>query len=408
MQTKHQLPMEIVRYIQDIPIYQSSITNGYFPVLDKPTLAENFPANWMTPALAEALVTGEAEMVLSTGTNHARMQIIRPPLFLLHSYYELWSQHPDIGDSWEKGCQRVSLTTVLATEHVQRINNKKSGVLADRESRRLDARTLYLNKQLEPAKWSRASIIRILDDIKFVQQQHPCGLYHLDCSSYHLVHFLLKLVEFGLEKEFPEPASIIHAYEFTPANVRAFLIDRFNCPVIDLFGSTELGYLFYNDRQGQYYPHTNKMHLELIPLEEGSTIYSLIVSSIRNPWMPLIRYRSGDCVQTTDNTADPNKVRRVCGREKEMLVTNKRLMSQADFDDLIAIFASNIFIYHLHKKNSNTLELSYTTFNAEPVAADNINKLKQAISTTTGMSVSITWCTFMGIGKSGKYAWISQ
>ncbi len=48
----------------------------------------------MTPRLAEALASGEAEFVLSTGTHHARMQLIRPPYFLLRSYYQLWRTTP--------------------------------------------------------------------------------------------------------------------------------------------------------------------------------------------------------------------------------------------------------------------------------------------------------------------------
>lgn len=74
-----------------------------------------------------------------------------------HSY-ELWRNHPDIGETWEPGCRRVSLTTVLATEHVARVNAARRGVkhrgipiLADRW---LDERTCYLNLRLDPSQWA--------------------------------------------------------------------------------------------------------------------------------------------------------------------------------------------------------------------------------------------------------------
>ena len=102
----------MIEQVRDIPIYRQSIEKGSFPILEKPEIARGFPDNWMTPRLAEALKVGEAELVLSTGTNHARMQIIRPPFFLLKSYYRLWSEHPDIAVTWHEGCQRVSITTV--------------------------------------------------------------------------------------------------------------------------------------------------------------------------------------------------------------------------------------------------------------------------------------------------------
>lgn len=408
MPNKNQPSADIINYVKDIPVYRDAIKNNDFPLLEKSEIAKNFPENWMTPQLAEALALGKAEMVLSTGTHHARMQIIRPPLFLLHSYYELWRRHPDIGSTWQQGCHRVSLTTFLATEHVARINAKSDTPLSERNQRRLDPRTLYLNKTPDPASWTRDAMITMLQDIQSVQQHHPEGLYHLDCSSYHLVHFLLKLAEFNLEHHFPEPGSIVHAYEYTPSNVRAFLINRFSCPVIDLFGSTELGYLFFNDRQGRYTAFLDKMEIELIPFSPDSAIYSLIVSSIRNPYMPLVRYRSGDCVQTTDGTADPEKVMRFCGREKEMLNTPEGIFSQADIDDVIRSVSEDIFIYQIQQWVNKTLSLSYTTFNGAPLAAMPASQLHGLIAKLTGLQVIVNHCFHIPIGKSGKYAWILQ
>ncbi|MFY0576597.1 hypothetical protein ACN28S_21670 [Cystobacter fuscus] len=180
---------EMIDQVRDIPIYRPSIEQGYFPILEKPEIARGFPDNWMTPRLADALKEGAAEFVLSTGTNHARMQIIRPPFFLLKSYYQLWSEHPDISDTWKQDCQRVSITTVLATEHVARVNARKRGAepsaLPSLEERRLDPRTLYLNLRLDPALWERGEVERMLEEMSTIQQAHPRGWYHLDCDSYH-------------------------------------------------------------------------------------------------------------------------------------------------------------------------------------------------------------------------------
>lgn len=408
----YQLTTEILEYVRDIPIYRQAIAQNFFPILDKQEIANNFPDNWMTPNLAKALETGAAEFVMSTGTHHARMQIIRPPYFLLNSYYQLWSKHPDIRFTWEQGCQRVSLTTVLATEHVIRVKQGKSSALAstsDIESRRLDARTVYLNKTLDPAQWTRTALEQMLDDIETVRHTHPRGFYHLDCSSYHLTHFILKLAEFGLEHRFAQPASIVHAYEYTPSNIKRFLQSRLICPIIDLFGSTELGYLYYSDRQGRYIPYLDKMQVELLPLTNNNTIHSLIVSSIRNPYMPLIRYRSGDCVQTTDNSLDPTKVKRFCGREKEMLYTPQQIISQADFDDLISAASTDIFVYQLQLDNQQqNARLCYTSFNGEPISSDAVVALQNTLHDTTKLSISINHYSHIAIGKSGKYAWLAQ
>ncbi|WP_437659647.1 hypothetical protein [Sorangium sp. So ce1182] len=399
--------------VRDIPIYRRSIEEGSFPILEKPEIARGFPDNWMTPRLAEALRAGEAEFVLSTGTNHARMQIIRPPFFLLQSYYRLWSEHPDVAVTWQQGCQRVSITTVLATEHVARVNARRRGVpapaLPSLEERRLDARTLYLNLRLDPALWERGDVERMLEEMSAVQEAHPRGWYHLDCDSYHLAHLVRKALAWGAWQRFPRPASVIHAYEYTPRNVRRFLQQHLDCPIIDLFGSTELGYLYYSDRHGRYWPYLDKMHLELIPVEEGSSIYSIIVSSVRNPYMPLIRYRSGDCAETVDGSPDPLRIRRFCGRERELLRLHRGgLLSQAHLDDWIAEAAPSVFVYQLHPEGPRQARLLYTTFDGRPVEPSAARALREKVLEGAGLDCSLEHRAHVAIGKSGKYAWLVQ
>ncbi|RJQ68543.1 hypothetical protein D5S17_31850 [Pseudonocardiaceae bacterium YIM PH 21723] len=405
MPTDVQPGREMIDQVRHIPIYQKSLEKGHFPILEKSDIAAGFPDNWMTPQLSEALADGRAEYVWSTGTNHARMRLIRPPLFLLKSYYRLWSEHPDIKHTWAQGCHRVSLTTVLATEHVARVNAAKTGAepqarpaLADR---RLDDRTVYLNLNLDPALWDRAEVERMLIEIDQVRDTHPLGWYHLDCSSYHLAHLVRKAQEFDLWHRFPRPASIIHAYEYTPAGVGAYLREHFDCPVIDLFGSTELGYLYYNDRVGDYHPYLHEMNVELVPLQDD--VFSIIISSVRNPYMPLIRYRTGDCAQTTDGSADPAKVRRFCGREKELLRVGDRLISQAHLDDWIHEVVPGVFTYQLHVWPGRAAGLRYTTFDGRP--GDPV-KLAETVSARTGLNCAAEHTQHIPIGRSGKYAWL--
>jgi phenylacetate-CoA ligase len=413
MDAQRQTLAEMIDQVRDIPIYRPSIEAGSFPILEKPEIARGFPDSWMTPALAEALQAGEAELVLSTGTHHARMQIIRPPFFLLRSYYRLWSEHPDIAGTWREGCQRVSITTVLATEHVARLSARRRGVEAPAipslEERRLDPRTLYLNLRLDPSLWDRDDVGRMLDEMAAVEAAHPRRLYHLDCDSYHLAHLVRKALAWGAWQRFPRPASIIHAYEYTPRNVRRFLQQRFACPIVDLFGSTELGYLYYSDRHGRYWPYLDRMHLELLPVEEGSTIYSLIVSSVRNPYMPLIRYRSGDCAETVDGSPDPLRIRRFCGRERELLrLARGGLISQAHLDDWISAVAPSIFIYQLHPEEQQQARLLYTTFDDGPLDPATARALRQSILEGAGLDCALEHRAHIAIGKSGKYAWLVQ
>ncbi|QHC22509.1 hypothetical protein [Streptomyces sp. GS7] len=403
---------EVIEQIRDIPIYRESLAKGHFPILDKPEIARGFPDNWMTPRLAAALESGEAEFVLSTGTHHARMQLIRPPYFLLHSYYQLWSEHPDIADTWASGCRRVSLTTVLATEHVARLNAVKRGVppepVPPPADRRLDDRTCYLNLRLDPARWERDDVVRMLGEIEAAREAHPQGLYHLDCSGYHLAHLVRKVGEWGLWDDFAPPASIIHAYEYTPVNVRRFLHQHFACPIIDLFGSTELGYLFSSDRRGNYRPHLDKMSVELHPIAPDSTIHQLIVSSVRNPHMPLIRYRTGDLVRTADDSPDPERISQFCGRQTELLDTRHGQVAQGDLDRRISEVTPQVFVHQLRPTGATEARLAYTTFNGRPLGPVDTVALERGLTELTGRLCRLDHRTHIPIGRSGKYAWLAQ
>ncbi|WP_251096417.1 hypothetical protein [Streptomyces sp. Caat 7-52] len=396
---------DVLDLVRDIPIYRASLRRGHFPILEKPEIARGFPDNWMTPELARALEAGEAEFVLSTGTNHARMQLIRPPYFLLRSYYRLWSEHPDLGACWHEGARRISLTTVLATEHVARVNARKPGTTPG--ERWLDDRTLYLNRRLDPADWGRDEVEGMLAEIRDVATAHPDGAYLLDCSGYHLAHLIRKVSTWDLWAGFPRPAGIVHAYEYTPSNVRAYLRAHFDCPVVDLFGSTELGYLFYSDAEGRYRPYLAGMSVELIPVEPGSGIHSLIVTSVRNPYMPLVRYRSGDCVRTGDGSTDPARIVSFCGREKELLPTPEGPVAQADLDARIAGVCSRVFLHQLRLTGEGECGLSYTTFDDAPLTPGETAELGASISALTGRRCQVEHRTGIPIGRSGKYAWLT-
>ncbi|GGV24439.1 hypothetical protein GCM10010277_04760 [Streptomyces longisporoflavus] len=398
----------VVDRVRDIPIYRASAARGDFPILEKTEIARGFPDNWMTPDLAAALESGQAEFVLSTGTNHARMQLIRPPYFLLRSYYRLWSEHPDLRATWEAGAKRISLTTVLATEHVARVNARKPG--ATPGERWLDDRTLYLNNTLDPADWDRTEVRRMLAEIREVSDAHPTGTYHLDCSAYHLAHLVQKVDDWGLWDEFPQPGSIVHAYEYTPLNVRALLHRHFDCPVVDLFGSTELGYLYSSDpRTGRYRPHLDDMSIELIPVTPGSGIHCLIVTSLRNPFMPLVRYRSGDCVRTTDGSADPERIAAFCGREKELLDTPGGPVAQADLDARVHDATDRVFLAQLSlSETSDDAILRYTTFDRAPLDAGQTAHLEESVGELTGRVCTLEHRADLPIGRSGKYVWLAR
>ncbi|WP_280387769.1 hypothetical protein [Nocardia wallacei] len=394
------LPSSFVEAVRDIPFYRDQAAVNAFPIITKADLAQSFPASFLTPEVESALESGAAQYVWSTGTNHARMQLIRPPLFLLRTYYAVWRDHPEIGDTFAAGIPRVSVTTRLATDHVARLSESRGGDASDVARRWLDDRTCYVNQDLDPALWPTAAVDRMLAEIDAVRHEKGGGSYHLDCSSYHAA-YLLRAAGTRLAR----PASAIHGYEFTPRNVRRFLEERLGCRVVELFGSTELGYLYYGDTEGRYHPHLDGMEVELEPIPGSRGIYSLVVSSIRNPYMPLLRYNTGDCVHTRDGSADPRQIVRFCGREKELLVSDTAITSQAELDDVIANISTRVFVYQLRVDGARAT-LAYTTFDGTALGTAAANDLASAASALTGLAVGVAHHDHIPIGGSGKYAWL--
>lgn len=137
-----------------------------------------------------------------------------------------------------------------------------------------------------------------------------------------------------------------------------------------------------SDREGRYWPHLAGMSVELLPVAPGSTIHRLIVTRVRNPYMPLVRYRSGDCVRTLDGSPNPAAITQFCGRQKELLSTPNGPVAQGDLDRHIADASPRIFLHQLHLHGDATL--LYTTFTDEPLGATEAAALRQGVGELTG------------------------
>jgi phenylacetate-CoA ligase len=347
----------------------------------------------MTDRVKNALQSGDAEYVITTGTNHDRMQLIRPPFFLLKQYFKLWSQHPSISHSYHDGCMRLSLTTYRATQHVSKAIDPTA------QERTFGERTLYLNKSFDPADWDEKEMKRM---VKEIEERHP---YHLDVDPFYLALFVKKLKRLNLWKDFPHPRSIIHAYEFCQKAVSDYLCESFSCPIVNLFGSTELGFLFSTMKDQPMIPYLDDIELELIPVAHNSSIYNLIVTTMRNPFMPLIRYKSGDLVETIDDSADPKKIWRASGREKEIIyLSSKKPLAHATFDDLIHEMSSDIFHYQLELTDSRP-RFTYTTFSDQALMQDTASDLTRSLEELLETPCATSHENRIAPVKSGKYAW---
>ena len=376
--------------IFDVPFYRPFKESG-IPVIDKEMIKAQFPDSFLTPEVKKALADGEAQYVTTTGTNHDRMQLIRPKFFLLKQYFDIWKHHPDLSASWVKDCPRVSLTTYRATQHV---TSKENPTVQDRT---FGEKTLYINMSEDPGTWDRKELLRMLEEIS---QKAP---YHLDCDPVYLAVFMAKLKQEGLWHLFKQPETTIHAYEIASRNTSGFIQDHLNGPVVNLYGSTELGFLFSHSSSGIRESYLDHIDIEYEQVSDQA--WSMIISSTRNPYMPLIRYRCGDCVEFESNTPQTLAMTRILGREKEIVTGRKQRYPHIHFDDLVSEVSSDLFIYRLDLKDTN--EFFYNTFSGEPLTQAQHSIMHEKLNDALGTRTSVNFRSHLPPVASGKYPWVT-
>lgn len=91
------------------------------------------------------------------------------------------------------------------------------------------------------------------------------------------------------------------------------IAEVFPAPQVDLYGSTEAGYLFVGEAfAGDSQPIDENAFIELVPWRGRPGIYQTFVTTRDRRAMPLLRYHTGDVVERTERGF------RVLGRERDL------------------------------------------------------------------------------------------
>lgn len=377
-----------------IPVYQTLWQENHIPILNKEDIRTGFPHNWFTPDVKQAVELGDVEWVASSGTTSERMQIMRPKNWRFEQLLKTYNQHRILKKCWDEQLTRIALTTAICSQTV--CFKEDPG-----PEKRCIGRTLYINLSSDPQTWVKSDLERMLEEIAGYSP------YFLDVDPYYLAIFLKKLKQYNLLSTLVEPEVITFGYEFTTKNIRHYIKNTLAAPLINIYGSTELGYLFMENEQGRMRLCSEQTAIELIPLDSNKKLYSLVVSCTKNPYMPLIRYRTGDCLQidTLENTSE---IIRICGREKEMLTGVSGMIPQAFVDDLIHDFATEILLYQLQELGEDKLQLCYTTISDTPLAVDKMIELEKQIAMLAGKDCVLQYRQALSPGFSGKFAWLRK
>jgi len=294
---------------RDVPIYQNALAQPDFfqlPFITKRELRQGFPENFLRPGQhLDALLEAKAvELEHTSGTSDERTPVLFGPGWWNAqeaAVLRLNSTVAGVLDEFPQA-RRATLTPPVCNGLVCFSNwHSKS-------ARTLD-QTLFVNLARIPFVLSENELARMAGEISEWSPQF------LDLDPVHGVWFALYCERHGIR--FPSVKFILCSYEFVSVVHRRIIQRVFGVPVFNLYGSTETGHLLMENKRGEMKAAYENVFYEITEPDERG-IGDLVVTTLTNDFMPLVRYRIGDLVQRCEQPYATNYL--VHGRGRDALL----------------------------------------------------------------------------------------
>jgi phenylacetate-CoA ligase len=301
---------------RDVPLYRDSLTGAGcerpdfecfqgLPLLGKREMRNDFPRNFLRDdqSLESLLEKNLVELEHTSGTSEERLPVLfgrgwwnaqeERALRLNGFIAGVLDEHPHARRATlvPPACNGLTCPTVWMSREQRTLGN-----------------TLYVNLARIPFLLSDADLARMATEIAEWAPQF------LDLDPVHGVRFAQYCEQHGIR--FPSLRFILCSYEFVSVVHRPILARVFGVPVFNLYGSTETGHLLMENEQGGMKPSYETAFLEIVnPDTQG--IGDLVVTTLTNDYMPLLRYRIGDLAERIERPYTSDFV--VHGRSRDAL-----------------------------------------------------------------------------------------
>ncbi|KXF80534.1 phenylacetate--CoA ligase family protein [Enterovibrio coralii] len=389
--------------IKDTPIYMnypncqpSEDKVSWFnslPLLDKTQIIEKFPFNFFSEDSDAIFDPSQNEIVESSGTSEHKIQVIRPLDFkkiwtsAAHRYHKVY-ESPDVKEA------------ILTTLNCSR--SQCNLPFSDYEER-IQGHRLLLNRSISPVHWNDEECQRMLDElVRFkptVLTAHPL----------YFIHFDRWLQRNG--KSAPHVPVIFFSYDF----VSDICIDRakhWDADDISVqYGLTEVFTAFTRCSQGHYHLIEEGLYAEVLndgqPTLPGE-VGELVLTSVRNPLMPLVRYRTGDLVKVSNQglcSCDFSSfhIESLEGRQRERIVGKEEALSLRTLDRLLSQYPE-VDYYQLDQTDNSRPKLLLVCPSDEKESLPEIIDAK--VSALIGLPVEVLVVREIPMQRNGKYAYV--
>ena len=255
------------------------------PLMAKPEMRNNFPQNFLPAgqSLESLLEKNLIELEHTSGTSAERLPVIfgrnwwnaqeERALRLNNFVAKVLDEHPNARRATltSPSCNGLTCPTVWMSREQRTFGN-----------------TLFVNLARIPFLLGDAELAHMAREIADWSPQF------LDVDPVHGAWFALYCERNKIK--FPSLKFILCSYEFVSVAHRKILARVFGVPVFNLYGSTETGHLLMENEAGEMKPSYDTAFLEIVAADARG-IGDLVVTTLTNDYMPLLRYRIGDLAE---------------------------------------------------------------------------------------------------------------
>ena len=385
-------PQKAIEQTETVPFYATSAWQAAFalpsprltdlPRLTKSQLREHSPEGFLPAGLElkDLLARGLIEEESTSGTSGASVRVVFGKSWWAEQERRALIRNPFLAELF--GSRPSLRRAVLTTPGC-------SGVSCYNRWLSLEHRTLgenlFVNQSRIPFTLGEEKLAVMA---KEVADWAPT---FLDVDPVHGAWFALHCERHGLQ--FPSLRFILTSYEYTSVVHRAMMERVFGVPVINLYGSSETGHLLVEDN-GAMLPSRDTAHLEST-VAEG--LGELLVTTLTNPYLPLLRYEIGDFIEVTPDGY------RVHGRKRDALRSaDGRTLTTRMIDQAFA-GVDGIAHYQLRQKADGSAHL----FLLPAAEGDSLTsaqaKLTEELSRLLGTTVTAESVSLIAPEDSGKF-----
>ena len=205
----------------------------------------------------------------------------------------------------------------------------------------------------------------------------------LDVDPVYGVIFALYCQRQGIR--LPSLRFVVCSYEYLSLVHRQILQRVFQVPVIDLYGSTETGHLMVEESSGLMRPSLETAFLEVLnPDLKG--VGDLVVTTLTNEYMPLVRYRIGDLVEKSELSYNTRYV--LHGRSADAFQTTRGRVTSRQVDQCFSGL-SGFAHYQLLQRDGDQWQLRFVPDGASPDAAG-LQTIRERLVECLGVQGALT------------------